>query len=66
MKCLTCKEETSYWGNCFRPFCSEHCKLIDLGKWAAEEYRVSPTEGQLEEVYKSDENTEEDRESFNV
>lgn len=23
-----------------RPFCSERCKLIDLGKWAAEEYRV--------------------------
>jgi endogenous inhibitor of DNA gyrase (YacG/DUF329 family) len=23
-----------------RPFCSERCKLIDLGKWANEEYRV--------------------------
>lgn len=28
----------------FRPFCSERCKLIDLGQWAAEKYRV-PTEG---------------------
>jgi uncharacterized protein len=26
--------------NRFRPFCSERCKLIDLGKWAAEDYRV--------------------------
>lgn len=25
----------------FRPFCSERCKLIDLGEWAAERYRVS-------------------------
>lgn len=23
-----------------RPFCSERCKLIDLGKWASEDYRV--------------------------
>jgi endogenous inhibitor of DNA gyrase (YacG/DUF329 family) len=24
----------------FRPFCSERCRLIDLGAWAAESYRV--------------------------
>ena len=23
-----------------RPFCSERCKLIDLGDWAMEKYRV--------------------------
>ena len=27
-------------GNRYRPFCSERCKLIDLGAWAAESYRV--------------------------
>jgi endogenous inhibitor of DNA gyrase (YacG/DUF329 family) len=27
--------------NRFRPFCSERCKLIDLGKWASEDYRVA-------------------------
>lgn len=26
--------------NRFRPFCSERCKLIDLGDWAMERYRV--------------------------
>ena len=26
--------------NRWRPFCSERCKLIDLGDWAAERYRV--------------------------
>ena len=26
--------------NKWRPFCSERCKMIDLGKWAAEDYRV--------------------------
>ncbi len=25
----------------FRPFCSERCKMIDLGAWAAEKYKVS-------------------------
>lgn len=31
------------WGaeSPYRPFCSERCKLIDLGAWASEEYRVA-------------------------
>ena len=28
----------------FRPFCSERCKLIDLGAWASGAYRISGTE----------------------
>ena len=28
----------------FRPFCSERCKLIDLGDWAMEKYRVAVEE----------------------
>ncbi|MBE0439706.1 MAG: DNA gyrase inhibitor YacG [Gammaproteobacteria bacterium] len=24
----------------WRPFCSERCKLIDLGDWAAENHRI--------------------------
>ena len=40
-------------GNRFRPFCSERCKLIDLGKWANEEYRVTqPTEEGEQELAK--------------
>ena len=26
--------------NRWRPFCGERCKMIDMGRWAAEEYRV--------------------------
>ena len=29
----------------FRPFCSERCKMIDLGAWANEEYRVPVRDG---------------------
>jgi len=31
-------------GNRFRPFCSERCKLIDLGAWASEQYRIAMPE----------------------
>jgi len=27
--------------NKWRPFCSERCKMIDLGAWAAESYRIA-------------------------
>lgn len=39
--CPTCGK-THPWtkDNPFRPFCSERCKLIDLGQWAAESYRI--------------------------
>ena len=25
----------------FRPFCSERCRLIDLGQWASEQYTIA-------------------------
>jgi hypothetical protein len=28
----------------WRPFCSERCKLIDLGAWASESYRAPVTD----------------------
>ena len=39
--CPTCAAEVA-WSkdNKYRPFCSERCKLIDLGAWANEDYRV--------------------------
>ncbi len=39
--CPTCTK-TLAWSkdNPFRPFCSERCKLIDLGAWAAEEHSI--------------------------
>lgn len=39
--CPHCGREMEWdTSNRFRPFCSERCKLVDLGKWANEEYRV--------------------------
>ena len=50
MKCPTCEKETELAGNPFRPFCSERCKLLDLGKWAKGEFRVPSSEKPLTEV----------------
>jgi endogenous inhibitor of DNA gyrase (YacG/DUF329 family) len=49
MRCPVCRTEVrlpSEWA----PFCSERCKLIDLGNWASEKYVISsplrPGEGE--------------------
>lgn len=35
VSCPTCKKSLRWSAdNPFRPFCSERCKLIDLGEWA--------------------------------
>ena len=40
MKCPTCGKSIEWKDNPFRPFCSERCRLVDLGKWVEGEYRV--------------------------
>ena len=40
MKCPICKKEGDPGGE-FYPFCSERCKIIDLGNWASEKYVIS-------------------------
>ena len=61
MKCPTCEKEIEYAGNSYRPFCSERCKLIDLGRWAGGEYRVPTTEHPPEEVHRSNGNREDEK-----
>jgi endogenous inhibitor of DNA gyrase (YacG/DUF329 family) len=40
MKCPTCGKPIEWKENPFRPFCSERCQLVDLGRWVEGEYRV--------------------------
>lgn len=37
MTCPICQKPTL---NIYRPFCSEHCAQIDLGRWFKGDYRV--------------------------
>jgi endogenous inhibitor of DNA gyrase (YacG/DUF329 family) len=41
IKCPRCGQKTFWQENPSRPFCSEKCRLIDLGRWANEEYSVA-------------------------
>jgi len=41
LKCPGCGKETENVGNPYRPFCCERCKLLDLGNWISENYRIS-------------------------
>lgn len=45
IKCPTCQKSTPWQNNPHRPFCSNRCRLLDLGCWAEEEFRV-PAENQ--------------------
>ncbi|MBE0427530.1 MAG: DNA gyrase inhibitor YacG [Nitrospirae bacterium] len=42
--CPICKNTTTWEENPYRPFCSEICKLLDLGKWFSEEYKIEGKE----------------------
>jgi uncharacterized protein len=45
VKCPTCRREIDWANSPFRPFCSERCRLIDLGAWLSEQ-RAIPAENQ--------------------
>jgi endogenous inhibitor of DNA gyrase (YacG/DUF329 family) len=40
-KCPTCKKKGLWLALDSAPFCSERCKLIDLGKWFTEEHVIA-------------------------
>jgi hypothetical protein len=54
VKCPTCGAPVE-WGpqSPQRPFCSERCKLIDLGAWASEEHAI-PGDNLEDELFSSD------------
>ncbi len=40
-QCPICRKPTDSDSNSDFPFCSERCKLLDLGAWASEKYVIS-------------------------
>jgi len=42
LACPSCKK-TVLWNDDFpfRPFCSDRCRLIDLGEWASENHKIA-------------------------
>lgn len=44
-RCPQCRQPSSLEvSNRFRPFCSERCKLLDLGEWFAEKHSIPVAE----------------------
>ena len=41
VRCPKCGRRGLWLAGSFGPFCSERCKLIDLGAWAAEEHAIA-------------------------
>ncbi len=57
VKCPTCRRELDWSDSPFRPFCSERCRLIDLGAWLSEQ-RSIPGEALPEETSEPQERDE--------
>jgi endogenous inhibitor of DNA gyrase (YacG/DUF329 family) len=53
--CPICKKQTDSDKDAEFPFCSERCRLLDLGAWASEKYVVS------DPIFDEEELPEEDR-----
>ena len=53
MECPICKkpvdESTAGQKGSFFPFCSERCKLVDLGRWLSGKYQIPVKDADAEE-----------------
>jgi uncharacterized protein len=41
----------------WRPFCSERCRLIDLGQWFSEEHAIPGEDGETDRLFVPDANS---------
>lgn len=54
LPCPACRKSVKWTpANAFRPFCSERCRLIDLGAWADESHRI-PGDPAFDDVLSDD------------
>lgn len=48
VSCPTCRRPVEWSdASAYRPFCSERCRLIDLGAWLAEKHAIPGGEAQI-------------------
>jgi endogenous inhibitor of DNA gyrase (YacG/DUF329 family) len=46
VKCPTCRRPVEWSdASAFRPFCSDRCRLIDLGAWLTEQHAIPDGSG---------------------
>ncbi|MGA2335565.1 MAG: DNA gyrase inhibitor YacG [Terriglobales bacterium] len=61
LRCPICKKPVKSADADF-PFCSERCRLIDLGKWASGAYVISSPVADADEAIREDSLDDEDKE----
>jgi uncharacterized protein len=55
VRCPTCDRVVEWTASSpWRPFCSERCKLIDLGAWASEQHAIAGSAAETEEKPKTE------------
>ncbi|VVO11266.1 DNA gyrase inhibitor YacG [Pseudomonas fluorescens] len=55
VECPTCGAPVEWSAtNPDRPFCSQRCKLIDLGAWASEEHKIPVSPDAEDEMFSED------------
>jgi endogenous inhibitor of DNA gyrase (YacG/DUF329 family) len=55
VKCPTCRRPVEWSeASVFRPFCSDRCRLIDLGAWLSEQHRIPDESGAPREAAPDD------------
>jgi endogenous inhibitor of DNA gyrase (YacG/DUF329 family) len=59
LRCPICKKTTQTSDPDF-PFCSDHCRSIDLGKWASGGYVISSQVADTDEAVRQDSIDDED------
>lgn len=47
VNCPHCQKKFFYFESEARPFCSEKCKMIDLGGWLSESYNIPGTNNSI-------------------
>lgn len=47
--CPHCQKKFEYFNSASRPFCSERCRLVDLGTWLNEGYNIPITAEEIED-----------------
>ena len=57
LRCPICKKEVAF-DDPNMPFCSDRCRMIDLGNWASEKYVIPGAERRVEEENGDEESDE--------
>jgi uncharacterized protein len=51
VKCPTCRRDVEWSAaSQYRPFCSDRCRLIDLGAWLTEQHKIPEEPGSEDQM----------------